>query len=101
MDFNPESNILWTVVNERDELVPDYLTSVKEGGFYGWPYSYWGRHLDPRMKGEGMDLVRKAIVPEVSLGSHTASLGLAFYTSNTFPNSYRGGGIYWSAWLLE
>jgi len=97
MDFNTESNILWTVVNERDELgdelVPDYLTSIKEGGFYGWPYSYWGNHLDPRMNGEGMDLVRKAIVPEVSLGSHTASLGLAFYTGNTFPNLYRGGAF--------
>jgi glucose/arabinose dehydrogenase len=97
MDFNPESNILWTVVNERDELgdelVPDYLTSVKEGGFYGWPYSYWGHHLDPRMNGEGMDLVRKVIVPEVSLGSHTASLGLAFYTGNTFPSLYRGGAF--------
>lgn len=97
LEFNPESNTLWTAVNERDELgdelVPDYLTSVKEGGFYGWPYSYWGQHVDPRMKGEGMDLVQKTIVPEVSLGSHTASLGLAFYTGNTFPEIYHGGAF--------
>ena len=97
MEFNAESNVLWTAVNERDELgdelVPDYLTSVTAGGFYGWPYSYWGQHVDPRMNGERMDLVKTAIVPEVSLGSHTASLGLAFYTGNTFPENYHGGAF--------
>jgi glucose/arabinose dehydrogenase len=95
--FNPYSKTLWTVVNERDELgdelVPDYLTSVQQNGFYGWPYSYWGQHLDPRMKGQGMDLVKKAIVPEVSLGSHTASLGLAFYNHTAFPTQYHNGAF--------
>ncbi len=89
---------LWTAVNERDELgdelVPDYLTSVQENGFYGWPYSYFGQHPDPRLKDEQRpDLVKKAIVPEVSLGAHTASLGLAFYDGNTFPQRYRGGAF--------
>jgi glucose/arabinose dehydrogenase len=95
--FNPYSKTLWTVVNERDELgdelVPDYLTSVQKDGFYGWPYSYWGQHLDPRMKGQGTDLVKKAIVPEVSLGSHTASLGLAFYNHTAFPTQYHNGAF--------
>lgn len=97
MDWNPVNNELWTAVNERDELgddlVPDYITSVKEGGFYGWPYSYYGSILDPRMKGEGKDLVEKAIVPDVSVGAHTASLGLAFYTKNNFPEKYRNGAF--------
>ena len=95
--FNPYTKTLWTVVNERDnlgdELVPDYLTSVQEGGFYGWPYSYWGQHLDPRMNGERMDLVKKAIIPEVSLGAHTASLGLAFYNHTAFPTRYHNGAF--------
>ena len=95
--FDVDSKKLWTVVNERDELgdelVPDYLTSVQEGGFYGWPYSYWGQHLDPRMNGAGKELVEKAIVPEVSLGSHTASLGLAFYNHTAFPNQYHNGAF--------
>lgn len=97
MGWAPGTNTLWTAVNERDELgdglVPDYLTSVKEGGFYGWPYSYFGQHKDPRMKGERADLVAKAIVPDVPLGSHTASLGLAFYDKNVFPEKYRGGAF--------
>lgn len=99
MGWAPGTNTLWTSVNERDELgddlVPDYLTSVKEGGFYGWPYSYYGQHEDPRIKPEEQkpDLVKKAIVPDVKLGSHTASLGLAFYTSNKFPKKYRGGAF--------
>jgi len=99
MDWAPGSNTLWTVVNERDELgddlVPDYLTSVKEGGFYGWPYSYFGKHEDPRID-EGMrrpDLVNKAIVPDVAMGSHTSSLGLTFYRSNMFPDNYRSGAF--------
>jgi glucose/arabinose dehydrogenase len=89
--------MLWTSVNERDELgddlVPDYLTSVKDGGFYGWPYSYWGQHPDPRIKEQKPDMVSKAIVPDVSLGSHTASLGLAFYDKSKFPVKYQGGAF--------
>jgi len=97
MAFNPYSKDLWTVVNERDELgdelVPDYLTSVQENGFYGWPYSYWGQNPDPRMNGQGMELVERAIVPDVSLGPHTASLGLAFYTHTAFPAAYHHGAF--------
>lgn len=97
MDWAPGTNTLWTAVNERDglgdDLVPDYMTSVKEGGFYGWPYAYWGKHPDPRMKGERMDLVNKTIVPDVSLGAHTASLGLAFSRGDYFPKAYTGGAF--------
>jgi glucose/arabinose dehydrogenase len=95
MDWNPVNKELWTAVNERDELgedlVPDYVTSVKRDGFYGWPYSYFGNIPDPRMKGERKDLVAKAIVPDVPVGSHTASLGLAFYTKDAFPAKYKNG----------
>ena len=95
MGWAPGTKTLWTAVNERDELgddlVPDYLTSVKEDGFYGWPYSYFGQHEDPRVKEKRPDLVAKAIVPDVPLGSHTASLGLAFYTKKSFPQKYRNG----------
>jgi glucose/arabinose dehydrogenase len=95
LDWSPVSNKLWTAVNERDELgdelVPDYTTAVKEGGFYGWPYSYFGQNVDPRHKGERADLVAKAIVPDVPLGSHTASLGLAFYKRKEFPVKYQNG----------
>lgn len=97
MDWAPGTNTLWTAVNERDglgdDLVPDYMTSVKEGGFYGWPYAYWGKHPDPRMKGERMDMVNKTIVPDVNLGAHTASLGLAFSSGNYFPKEYTGGAF--------
>lgn len=97
MDWVPGSNTLWTAVNERDklgdELVPDYMTSVKKGGFYGWPYSYYGQNVDPRRKGEAPKLVEKAIVPDVPLGAHTASLGLAFYDKDKFPVKYRGGAF--------
>jgi glucose/arabinose dehydrogenase len=97
MDWAPGTNTLWTAVNERDglgdDLVPDYMTSVKEGGFYGWPYAYWGKHPDPRMNGERMDLVNKSIVPDVNLGAHTASLGLAFSCGNYFPEAYTGGAF--------
>jgi len=97
MSWNPVTGELWTVVNERDELgdelVPDYLTSVKKDAFYGWPYSYFGPHEDPRRKGEKPDLVKKTIVPDVSLGSHTASLGLTFYTANQYPQKYRNGAF--------
>lgn len=97
MDWNPVNKELWTAVNERDELgedlVPDYITSVKKDGFYGWPYSYFGNILDPRMKGERKDLAAKAIVPDVSVGPHTASLGLAFYTKDKFPAKYKNGAF--------
>lgn len=97
MDWNPVTKQLWTAVNERDELgdglVPDYITSVKEGGFYGWPYSYYGQIEDPRMKGLGKDLVAKAIVPDVPVGNHTASLGLAFYGKDAFPAKYKNGAF--------
>jgi glucose/arabinose dehydrogenase len=83
MDWNPANGELWTAVNERDELgdelVPDYITSVEDGGFYGWPYAYFGQHEDPRMKGQRPDLVKKTLIPDVATGAHTASLGLAFY----------------------
>lgn len=96
MGFAPGTATLWVSVNERDELgddlVPDYLTSVKEGGFYGWPYSYWGQHEDPRLKDKQRpDLVKTAIVPDVSLGAHTASLGLAFDEKDVLPGKYKGG----------
>jgi glucose/arabinose dehydrogenase len=89
--------VLWAVVQERDnlgdDLVPDYLTSVRVGGFYGWPYSYFGKHVDPRVKEQRSDLVSKAIVPDFGLGSHTACLGFTFYKANTFPERYRGGAF--------
>lgn len=97
MDWAPGTKTLWTAVNERDELgddlVPDFITSVKQGGFYGWPYSYFGQNKDPRMKGEGADLVAKAIVPDVPVGSHTASLGLVFYNKTKFPTKYHNGAF--------
>ncbi|RFM27381.1 PQQ-dependent sugar dehydrogenase [Deminuibacter soli] len=99
MAWAPGTNTLWTVVNERDELgddlVPDYFTSVKEGGFYGWPFSYYGQHIDPRIpaKEQRPDLVKTALVPDVPLGSHTASLGLVFYTAKAFPDKYQGGAF--------
>ncbi len=97
LTFEPESGVLWTVVNERDELgpdlVPDYMTAVKDGAFYGWPYSYFGQHLDPRVKPQRPDLVEKAVVPDYSLGSHVAPLGLAFYTADSLPQKYHGGAF--------
>ena len=96
MGWAPGTNTLWTVVNERDllgdDLVPDYLTSVKEDGFYGWPFSYYGQNIDPRVP-QQPEMVAKAIVPDVSLGAHTASLGLAFYTGKSFPEKYRNGAF--------
>jgi glucose/arabinose dehydrogenase len=92
--WNPKTGELWTAVNERDglgdDLVPDYVTSVKEGGFYGWPYSYIGQNEDPRRKGEGADLVKRSIVPDVLLTSHSAALGILFYDGKMFPKEYRG-----------
>jgi glucose/arabinose dehydrogenase len=97
MDWQPQTGQLWTAVNERDELgndlVPDYMTSVKEGGFYGWPYSYYGQHVDQRVKEKRPDLVAKAIVPDYALGSHTAPLGLVFYHGKQFPAEYVGGAF--------
>jgi glucose/arabinose dehydrogenase len=97
MAWNPQTGALWTVVNERDEigsdLVPDYLTSVKEGGFYGWPYSYYGKNIDARVKPQRPDLVDKAIVPDYALGAHVAALGLTFYEATLLPAQYRNGAI--------
>ena len=95
MAWEPETNALWVVVNERDELgndlVPDYLTSVQDGGFYGWPYSYYGDHVDTRVKPQNLDLVAKAIVPDYALGSHTAPLGLTSATGNTLSPQFANG----------
>ncbi|MCP9338424.1 PQQ-dependent sugar dehydrogenase [Stutzerimonas xanthomarina] len=95
--WQPDSGELWTTVNERDEigsdLVPDYMTSVPDGGFYGWPYSYYGQHVDERVKPQRPDLVAKAIVPDYALGAHTASLGLAFYQGSLLPERYRHGAF--------
>lgn len=96
MDWQPQSGALWTVVNERDELgndlVPDYMTSVKDGAFYGWPYSYYGQHVDTRVKPQKPELVAKAIKPDYALGNHTASLGLTFYKANLI-SQYRDGAL--------
>ena len=97
MGWAPGTHTLWVCVNERDllgdDLVPEYLTSVKENGFYGWPYSYFGQHVDARVQPQDAELVKKAIVPDVPLGAHTASLGLAFYTAKSFPKKYQGGAF--------
>ncbi len=97
MAWEPVTGALWAAVNERDELgpdiVPDYMTSVKEGGFYGWPYSYFGGNLDPRVKPQKPDMVAKAIKPDYALGAHTASLGLAFNSHDAFPARYRNGAF--------
>ncbi|MVN78639.1 sorbosone dehydrogenase family protein [Hymenobacter sp. HMF4947] len=93
----PGTTTLWAAVNERDELgdelVPDYITSVKEGGFYGWPYSYYGQNEDPRRKNERPDLVKKAVVPDVPMGAHVAALGLTFYDKAAFPAKYQKGAF--------
>jgi glucose/arabinose dehydrogenase len=97
LNFYPGSNTLWTVVNERDEigpnLVPDYMTSVRDGAFYGWPYSYYGQHVDERVRPQRPDLVAKAVPPDYALSSHVAALGLAFYTGSSFPPMFRGGAF--------
>ena len=97
MGWQPHSGALWTVVNERDELgsdlVPDYLTSVKDGAFYGWPYSYYGKHVDTRVKPPRPDLVAKAISPDYALGTHVAPLGMVFYEGTLFPRQYAGGAF--------
>ena len=95
MVWEPKTGVLWTVVNERDELgsdlVPDYLTSVVEGGFYGWPYSYWGRHVDTRVEPPRPDLVARAIKPDYALGAHVAPLGLATSVGAKLPPNYSSG----------
>ncbi|SDP43618.1 hypothetical protein SAMN05428967_2113 [Phyllobacterium sp. YR620] len=97
LSWNPDDGRLWVVVNERDELgndlVPDYMTSVKDGAFYGWPYSYFGQHVDTRVKPQNPDLVSKAIKPDYALGAHTASLGLTFYTASLLGPKYRNGAF--------
>ena len=97
MAWNPESGALWTSVNERDELgsdlVPDYMTSVKQGGFYGWPYSYYGQHIDSRVTPQDPAKVASAIVPDYALGPHTASLGLTFYTGTLLSPAYHNGAF--------
>ena len=96
LDWQPDTGVLWAVVNERDELgsdlVPDYLTSVRDGGFYGWPYSYWGSHVDARVRPPRPELVARAITPDYALGNHVAPLGLAFYDATLLPR-LRGGAI--------
>jgi glucose/arabinose dehydrogenase len=97
MGWEPQTGVLWTVVNERDELgndlVPDYLTSVKDGGFYGWPYSYYGQHVDSRVKDQRPELVAKAIVPDYALGSHVAPLGMTFSQGTSLPERFRNGAF--------
>lgn len=93
--WEPTTHALWASVNERDELgsdlVPDYMTAVRDGAFYGWPYSYFGSHVDPRVKPQRPDLVAKATVPDYALGPHTASLGLTWSGSTTLPASFSNG----------
>ena len=97
LGWQPQSGELWTAVNERDEiggdLVPDYMTSVKVGAFYGWPYSYWGQHVDERVRPQNPNLVASAVAPDYGLGAHTGSLGLAFYEGNLFPQRYTDGAF--------
>ena len=97
LTLQPGTDIIWTAMNERDnlgdDLVPDYATSVKDGGFYGWPYSYIGQNYDPRYIGSFPDLVKRAIVPDVLLPAHAAALGITFYTGSQFPQRFRNGGF--------
>jgi glucose/arabinose dehydrogenase len=93
--FEPTTGKLWAVANERDEigpdLVPDYLSSVQENGFYGWPYSYWGQHVDIRVQPQRPDLVAQTIRPDYSLASHVAPLGMMFSQTNSLPAQYQSG----------
>ena len=95
--WEPQTGTLWTTVNERDmlgdDLVPDYMTGLKDGAFYGWPYSYFGQNVDERIEPQRPELVAKAVKPDYALGPHTASLGLAFYMADAFPARYRGGAF--------
>jgi len=97
LGWHPQTGALWTVVNERDELgsdlVPDYLTSVRDGAFYGWPYSYFGQHVDTRVEPPRPDLVARAVVPDYALGSHVAPLGMTFYEGDLLPARFKGGAF--------
>ena len=97
MSFEPATKALWVAVNERDELgsdlVPDYMTRVRDGAFYGWPYSYFGSHVDTRVKPMRADLVTSAVVPDYALGAHTASLGLAFSRAGALPVAFQQGAF--------
>jgi hypothetical protein len=97
MGWEPSTGALWTVANERDEigddLVPDYITSVREGGFYGWPYSYYGQHIDKRVRPQRPDLVARAIKPDYAVGSHAGSLGFTFATGNALGPAYQDGAF--------
>ncbi|TPG42540.1 sorbosone dehydrogenase family protein [Sphingomonas koreensis] len=97
LSINPQTQELWAVINERDELgpnlVPDYMTSVKPGAFYGWPWSYYGNHVDPRVRPKRPDMVAKAIAPDYALSSHVAPLGLAFYTGANLPAVFHNGAF--------
>ena len=97
LDWQPQSGALWSVVNERDELgsdlVPDFLTSVQDGAFYGFPYSYYGPHVDMRVQPQRPDLVARAIAPDYALGNHVAPLGLVFYRGSLLPRRYAGGAF--------
>jgi glucose/arabinose dehydrogenase len=97
LDWEPHTGALWTTVNERDELgsdlVPDFMTAVQDGAFYGWPYSYYGAHVDMRVKPQRPDLVARAVVPDSALGAHTASLGLVFHRGALLPQHYSGGAF--------
>ena len=97
MAWEPQSGKLWTAVNERDEigsdLVPDYITSVKDGAFYGWPFSYYGQHVDVRVSPQNLDLVAKAIAPDYAVGPHTASLGLTFAEGSKLPAPFSNGAF--------
>jgi glucose/arabinose dehydrogenase len=97
LSWHPETGQLWVAVNERDELgsdlVPDYMTALKEGGFYGWPYSYYGQHVDERVDPQNPDLIARAIKPDYALGAHSASLGLTFNTGTLFPPAFQNGAF--------
>lgn len=96
IDFEPQTGALWTSVNERDligdALVPDYITSVQDGGFYGWPYAYFGRNVDTRVPARP-DLVERTLIPDFAVGAHTAAMSLHFYRGDSFPEAWRGGAF--------
>ena len=96
--WQPGTDVIWTAINERDnlgdDLVPDYATSVRDGGFYGWPYSYIGQNYDPKHQSASVpDLVNRALVPDVLIQAHSAALGITFYTGDQFPARYRNGAF--------
>jgi len=97
LQWEPQTGKLWAIANERDEigadLVPDYLTAIQEGGFYGWPYSYYGQHVDTRVMPRRPDLVKKAIKPDYAIGSHVAPLGLLMSSNNALPGKYHNGAF--------